>query len=94
MPSRPLIAFAEQRAACPLSSSIVLDKAEAQRKPEIQPERIRDDLLLETVALVAESKTLHTAVSMPNSHIPPLCDSTPEGNDKPFTYGLVSQALS
>lgn len=36
-----------------------LDKAQTQWKPEIQQDRIRDDLLREAVALVADGRTLH-----------------------------------
>uniref|UniRef100_UPI001C83F9D4 hypothetical protein n=1 Tax=Rhizobium bangladeshense TaxID=1138189 RepID=UPI001C83F9D4 len=46
----------------------------------IQPDRIRDDLLRETVALVADGRSLHPTVSILNSLTPRLCDNTPSRN--------------
>ena len=38
------------------------DKSQAQRKPEIQPDGMGDDLLRETVILVADGRPFHAAV--------------------------------
>jgi hypothetical protein len=67
-----------------------LDEEQAQRKPEIQPDRIRDDLLRETVALVADRRTL-ACVSMPNSLTLRLCDSTFKLREMPKYMRVVDR---
>ena len=41
-----------------------LDKAQAQRKPKVEPHRMGDDLWLETVTLVTDGGLIHAAMSI------------------------------
>ena len=45
----------------------LLGQAQAQREPKVQPDRMGDDLLRETVTLVADGRFLHPTVSTHHS---------------------------
>lgn len=44
-----------------------LDQAQAERKPEIKPDRVRDDLWREAMALIADGEHVHAIASIPKN---------------------------
>src|SRR5690606_32726807 len=54
-------------------------QAQAQREPKVQPDRMGDDLLRETVTLVADGRFLHPTVSTHHSLTGGLRDNA-DGN--------------